>query len=177
MSHRILLVCLLALTGCRTSSPEPDACVEPDPCGPRYDVRRNRGDTYEDERNYRDGKVFGKALELGGSDSGIGVNATLWRAALDTVSFMPLSSVDPAGGVIITEWYSPINEPSERFKVDIIILGRALRPDALRVSLHKQRLNAQGVWRSLEPSEDSVRELEDSILSRARELRQGRGGF
>ncbi len=141
--------------------------------------QNQRGDTHEDKERQREGKLFGDSLEIGGGSKapGIGVNATLWRAALDTVSFMPLSSADPVGGTIMTEWYSPVNEPTERFKVDIIILGRALRPDALRVSLHKQRLNAQGQWRSVEVSEESVRELEDSILTRARELNQNKGGF
>ncbi len=168
MSKLLTIFLVLALSGCQWfSSDKKDS-----------KSRRENGENYEEKRDREDGKLFGDGLEVGGSKSlGIGVNATLWRAALDTVSFMPLSSVDPMGGVIITEWYSPINEPSERFKVDIIILDKTLRPDALRVSLHKQRVNAEGKWRGIEPSEDSVRELEDSILTRARELRRGRSPF
>ncbi len=40
--------------------------------------------------------------QTGGSQ--IGVNSYLWRATLDTISFMPLASADPFGGVIITDW-------------------------------------------------------------------------
>src|SRR5262245_8131754 len=59
-----------------------------------------------------------------GGSGGIGVNSFLWRASLDTVSFMPLLSADPFGGVIITDWYSPPESPGERFKLNIYILGR-----------------------------------------------------
>ena len=59
--------------------------------------------------------------------TGIGVNSYLWRAALDTVAFMPLASADPYGGVIITEWYVNPEKPDERFKVTIYILDTRLR--------------------------------------------------
>ena len=59
---------------------------------------------------------------------------------LDTFAFMPLSSADPFGGVIITDWYSPPETPSERFKVNIFILDRQLRADGIRVALFRQKL-------------------------------------
>ncbi|NCC22018.1 MAG: DUF3576 domain-containing protein [Alphaproteobacteria bacterium] len=119
---------------------------------------------------------------LGGKDKkdngedGIGVNAYLWRAALDTVSFMPLESADPFGGAIITEWYSPPETPDERFKVNAFILSRELKSDGLRVRVFRQ-VKKSGDWKDAEVANDTATKLEDSILARARELRvAGLGG-
>ena len=114
----------------------------------------------------------------GGSDevAGIGVNSYLWRASLDTVSFMPLSSADPFGGVIITDWYAPPETPGERFKVTVYILDRQLRADGVRVSVFKEQNSGAG-WQNAAVGERVGRDLEDKILTRARELRiQGRPG-
>ncbi|MCG8360632.1 MAG: DUF3576 domain-containing protein, partial [Kiloniellales bacterium] len=74
----------------------------------------------------------------GGAGAGIGVNSYLWRASLDTISFMPLASADPFGGVIITDWYSPPEAANERFKVNVYILGRDLRADGIRAAVFRQ---------------------------------------
>ena len=122
--------------------------------------------------------VFGedgfRGLFGGGSDGGgggrIGVNGYLWRAGLDTISFMPLASADPFGGVIVTDWFSPPETPGERFKVTIYILGGGLRSDALRVSVFREVLD-DGVWRAASPAPDLGRGLEDIVLTRARRYR------
>src|SRR5882724_1817757 len=75
----------------------------------------------------------------GGGGGGIGVNSFLWRASLDTVAFMPLTSADPFGGVIISDWYSPPESPDERFKVMVYILGGQLRSDGVRAQVFRQR--------------------------------------
>src|SRR5690606_39320467 len=106
----------------------------------------------------------------GGGGGGIGVNAYLWRASLDTVSFMPLASADPFGGVIITDWYVPPEAPNERFKATVYILDRQLRADGIRVALFKQR-RSDGDWANVDVEPTLARELEDRILARARELR------
>ena len=72
---------------------------------------------------------------------GIGVNVFLWRATLDTTSFLPLLSADPFGGVIITDWYLPTESPNERYKLTIYILDKQLRADGLKISLFKQQKN------------------------------------
>ena len=80
--------------------------------------------------------IFGKDKDSQkGGGSGIGVNSFLWRATLDTLSFMPLNSADPFGGVIITDWYTPPESSDERFKLTAYILGTALRSDAIKVSV------------------------------------------
>ena len=109
----------------------------------------------------------------GGGGAGIGVNSHLWRASLDTISFMPLSSADPFGGVIITDWYAPPDSPSERFKMTIFILDRTLRADGLRVAVFRQQQSDQGVWVDSSINPSTVTSLENKILERARQLRTG----
>jgi len=108
--------------------------------------------------------------QQGGLGSGIAVNSFLWRASLDTISFMPLASADPFGGVIITDWYSPPDTPNERFKINIFILDRALRSDGVRAKVFKQHL-AGDQWQDVSTEEKLHRDLEDAILTRARQLR------
>ena len=101
----------------------------------------------------------------------IGVNSFLWRASLDTISFMPVGSADPFGGVIITDWYSASEAPNERFKLNVYILGRSLRADGVRVAVFRQVLSKQGGWRDVAMKDDTATKIEDSILTRARQLR------
>lgn len=101
----------------------------------------------------------------------IGVNAYLWRAALDTLSFAPLAQTDSAGGVIVTEWYANPQDPSERAKVSVAILDSDLRPDALRVTAARQRLQ-NGQWIDQPVTAATVQRLEEIILTRARDLRR-----
>ena len=102
---------------------------------------------------------------------GIGVNSYLWRASLDTVSFMPLSSADPFGGVIITDWYTPPESPSERFKMNVYILGRQLRADSVRVAVFRQEQGGENAWQDSTIKSDTSVALENQILTRARQLR------
>ena len=101
----------------------------------------------------------------------IGVNAYLWRAALDTLSFAPLVQADANGGVIVTDWYTNPRSPSERVKVTATILDRDLRADALRVAASRQVLT-NGIWIDAPVSAATVQRLEDIILTRARDLRR-----
>ncbi len=105
-----------------------------------------------------------------GGGAGLGVNAYLWRGALDTLSFMPLAQADPFGGEIITDWYEPPASPGERFKATAYILGRQLRADGVKVTLFRQTLvNSQWVDAAVSPS--TTGEIENKVLARARELR------
>ncbi|MEG3181655.1 DUF3576 domain-containing protein [Sphingomonas sp. LT1P40] len=101
----------------------------------------------------------------------IGVNAYLWRAALDTISFMPLVQTDSNGGVIVSDWYANPNMPTERMKLTITILDQDLRADALRVAALRQ-VNRGGQWVDSPVEAATVQKLEDIILTRARDLRR-----
>lgn len=101
----------------------------------------------------------------------IGVNAFLWRAALETASFAPLVSADSAGGVIVTDWYTNPANPGERVKLTISILDQDLRADALRVSASRQ-VSQGGGWVEAPVQAATVQKLEDIILTKARDLRR-----
>ncbi len=103
--------------------------------------------------------------------AGLGVNSYLWRAALDTLAFMPLQSADPFGGVIITDWYTNPEKPDERFKATVYILDTRLRADGLNVTVFKQVRDAQGQWVNAEVAGQTEIDIENAILTRARQLR------
>jgi hypothetical protein len=106
-----------------------------------------------------------------GGPVGVGVNSYLWRATLDTVSFMPLASADPFGGVIITDWFSPNESPNERFKVNVFILGRELRADGVRCTVFRQKHEAGGQWADAPVEQQTAIDIENAILTRARQMR------
>ena len=101
----------------------------------------------------------------------IGVNAYLWRAAIDTLSFAPLLQADSNGGVIVTDWYTSPQNPGERIKLTVSILDQDLRADALRVAASRQ-VNQGGTWVDAPVAAATVQKLEDIILTRARDLRR-----
>ncbi len=115
----------------------------------------------------RKGGLFGSSKAV----TGIGVNSFLWRAALETIEFMPLSSADPYGGVIITGWHSDSTAPNERFKATVYILDTRLRADAIKVSVFKQRLDPTSGWVDVAVDPDTEVQIENAILTRARELK------
>jgi len=117
------------------------------------------------------GGVNGQPARVAGSGIGVGVNSFLWHASLDTLSFMPLASADPFGGVIITDWYSPATTATERFKVTVYILDKRLRADALRVSVFRQQQDSKGIWSDAALDPETPGKIENAILTRARQLR------
>jgi hypothetical protein len=101
----------------------------------------------------------------------IGVNAYLWRAALDTLSFMPLADTDSNGGVLVTDWYQNPAQPGERMKLTVTILDRDLRADAVRVAANRE-ISQNGQWVSAPVQAATVQKLEEIILTKARDLRR-----
>lgn len=144
----LALACAVALPGCNYI---------------RDDINKTLGRTSEDSVRERD---------LAASRvTTIGVNAYLWQAALDTLSFAPMAQVDSNGGVIVTDWYTNPNSPSERVKVTATILDQDLRADALRVAASRQ-VNQGGTWVDAPVAAATVQKLEEIILTRARDLRR-----
>ena len=164
----ILFAAALALTACaglqqRTANP-------PEKVADNVYLPQNEID--QNNRIFGEGglRLFGPRDDADRGGGGIGVNSFLWRASLDTISFMPLSSADPFGGVIITEWYTPPESPDERFKLTVYILDTRLRADGVRVALFRQE-RERGEWEDSNASAEARTELEDAILARARQLR------
>ena len=154
-------VCALLLAGCEYTPwqpPEKEDGVDTD-----YSKRKT---------------IFGEGgFDFLGSDTpnegggALGVNSFLWRASLDTLSFLPINTADAFGGVIITDWHSPVESPSERFKMNVYILGRVLRADGVRVSVFRQVRGTAGDWVDAAVPEDTAPKIEDAILTKARILR------
>ncbi|MBM3508642.1 MAG: DUF3576 domain-containing protein [Alphaproteobacteria bacterium] len=170
---RILLAGAVAalVAGCNAV---PVEAVYPDTRGPKSGAGRTLTEG---------GNIFGPSglTMLGGKKdedaarggAGIGVNSFLWRASLDTIAFMPLTSADPFGGVIITDWFTPPETPNERFKATVYITDRRLRADAIKVSVFRQVRAGGSQWEDAAIRESTAVDLENAILARARELRIG----
>jgi hypothetical protein len=160
----VILAAALALTACSRTRP----------------VGADEYNDYAEQNGNVRGRLFGdSSIVLGAhkangdsSEQGaaLGVNAYLWRGALDTLGFMPLASADPFGGVIITDWYQPPASEGERFKATAYILGRQLRADGIKVSLFRQVLRGNQ-WVDAPVSPVTTGEIENKVLARARELR------
>ncbi len=101
-----------------------------------------------------------------------GVNSFLWRASLETLSFMPLSSTDSKGGVIITQWQA--QKPNERIKLNVVILTSDLRADGIQVSVFRQVRKQRG-WVDASTSKKTALAIENLILTKARNLRLSYG--
>ena len=156
------LAVTMALTGCSSSNYQAAPKADRDPSGSRGGLLAPGG---------TGANLFSGDASKGGSEGAIAVNAFLWRASLDTIAFLPLASVDPFGGVIITDWYAPPETPDERFKVNVYILGRMLRADGLKISVFRQQRDSAGRWNDVNVGPDVAVEFENAVLSQARELR------
>lgn len=171
LSLYVMAFCALTLAGCAGTTVKKES---------KYPTGADRAATndniYEEAPSiFGEGglSIFGRAHEKDqeySGTSGIGVNSYLWRASLDTVSFMPLASADPFGGVILTDWYSPPENADERFKLNVFILDRQLRSDGIQVKVFRQ-IRKSGSWKDDAAAEGTARQIEDAILTRARQLR------
>ena len=105
-------------------------------------------------------------------NSGVGlpINALLWRASLDIMSIIPLDDVDTFGGTIVTEWYQLNEKSDERIKIAAFVLDRELRADGIRVVVYLQKRFGD-VWKDSGKDNGMSKQLEELILTRAREIR------
>ena len=148
--------------------------------GKTLNPTRETGDTSPTYGEKKRETIFGSGgLDLFNSNkkknaedgNGIGVNAYLWQATLQTINFLPLASADSFGGVIITDWYAPPESPTDRFKLTVIIQDRALRADAIHITVFRQVQNTAGEWVDAAVDPKTAIDLENAVLTRARELR------
>jgi hypothetical protein len=160
----------LALAGCEGAIPPVDDPATPEPGQSNRGYNNPEDSIFGGEGGVDIFGLFGSDKKGGGGGGGIGVNNYLWRASLDTISFMPLASADPFGGVIITDWYTPPETPAERFKMNVYILGQQLRADGVRVSVFRQN-RAGNDWTDATVTKTTSVNMENEILNRARQLR------
>jgi hypothetical protein len=149
----------LLLAACGSDPEKPTATIEAPPPATKSAEASDQG-------------VFGM---FGGSSGerkgGVAVNAYLWRASLDALSFMPMEQTDPFGGTIKTGWYTAAATPNERLRVAVYILDSRLRADALRVSVFKEAKKPSGDWVDATVDPETVTKLENLILNKARALK------
>lgn len=147
----------------------------------------NRNDANQDSSIYAEkesifgedgfwGAVMESEHKSGDPTNTLTVNSFLWRASLETISFMPLDGApDPFGGVIVTDWYNAPETPNERNKLNIIITDKQLRAGGLKVSMFKQRRASEtSDWKDVAVDPEDTRKIEDAILAKAREMKINR---
>lgn len=170
MTTLIALLCavlaLFILTACEGLKTESKA---------QYPTERGGQVVYTDEEESIFGEggldIFGgDKKETGSSANALGVNKFLWRASLETLSFMPLASADPFGGVIITDWYSPAEVTNERFKTNVFLSGIDMKASGVKVSAFRQVKDGVN-WVDATISPETATKLEDAILAKARTIR------
>lgn len=168
---RLPIMAALAATGLLIAGCGGGPNPEPMPRGPK-----DRGVT---------GKLFGEeGFSIGALSSGslfrgddkdkgdaLPVNKFLWQASLDTLDFLPLASTDPFTGVIATDWGTTPQNPNERFKVTAYMVSSALAASSLKVAVFREIRGADGGWVSATVDPETARQLEDAILTRARQIR------
>ena len=157
MSRYLILIILISLTAC--SSIEPETKIDGDSAGSFFTGRSEQGVTLSD--------LTGNSAK---GSSGIPVNALLWRASLDIASILPIDDIDVFSGTIISDWYSLPSTPNEQIKLAIFVLDKELRSDAIRVVVYVQSKKAN-IWEDAGLDASLARQLENLILTRARELR------
>ena len=136
------------------------------------EIERGQGDS--DDESIIDsmfGNIFKGDSKNNGGGAGIAVNSYLWRASLDTLSFMPLLSADPFGGVIITDWHSNSETSKEKFKIVAYILGKELRVDGIKIAVFKKIKDENGNWVDNKSNESLQNKVEDAILTKARKYK------
>ena len=174
---RIVLVAstVLFLQACGGGAKDGDYYPD-DPIGENDSTMKTTGGANpDDDRLLKGLSLFGSGSKSA-APSGLGINSYLWRASLDTLAFMPLTTVDSTGGVIITDWHANPQVPGERFKLTVYILDTRLRADGVKVAVFRQeQAEGSSEWRDASVSTKTATQLENQILRRARELKVGAG--
>ena len=111
------------------------------------------------------GIIFGGNRRGGGTTYEFASSNPLWRASLDTLDFMVLATVDYAGGLIISDWYSD-NDPNESIKITLRFLDNEVRVDAIKVLIHKKTCkNNNCQIKQIES--DLAFDIKDKVLKKA----------
>ena len=141
-------------------------------CANRGDARKSPPDPeLRVKRNMEQGKGFRlmDGIKKGGSTNyQFASSNELWRASLDVIDFMPLSSVNYSGGIIITDWYSDNKNPNESIKISIRFLTNEIRSDALDIKIFNRKCDNNSFnCKFTDSSENLVAELKKEILKKA----------
>ena len=155
----LFIIALVALNSCNGKLPGGDA--RKSPADPKKRI----------EKNIAEGKSFKLFDNVGNSKGGtfdFASSNELWRASLDVIDFMPLSSVNYSGGIIITDWYSDGNNQNESIKISIRFLTNEIRSDALDIKIFTRKCkNNLMNCNVVETNKVLITELKKEILKKA----------
>ena len=155
-----LLIALFALSSCKAIENLPGGNARENPPDPKLRVKKN----LEEGRGFRLDNL-GKSGK--GGDFMFASANELWRASLDTIDFMPLSSVNYSGGIIITDWYSDGDNLDEAVKISIRFLSNEVRVDALDIKVFYKKCNQVVNCKVTQKSGSLLAELKKEILTKA----------
>ena len=133
--------------------------VSPDP---RERVKKN----LEEGKGFRLNNAIKKGVSRGG-DFEFASSNELWRASLDIIEFMPLTSANYSGGIIITDWYSNSTNPNETIKITIRFLTNEIRSDAIDINVFYKKCDAEYKCVVQKNNENIESELRREILKKA----------
>ena len=114
----------------------------------------------------------GKGNEIEPRTTALGVNGYLWQATLDTLSFMPIDEANPRSATIVTDWHSTPDMTDERVRVLVVFRSETLRADGIKVTVYRQNL-VDGVWQTSPVQAQTALQIEEAILTKARQIRVG----
>ena len=157
MRNLIIIATLLNLTACLSGNTSPSKNDGP---GSIITGRAEQGVSLSD--------LMGQNTNDRGG--GLPINALLWRASLDVASTIPLDDVDTFGGTIVSDWYQMDKTSDERMKMTVFVLDRELRSDGIRVVVYIQK-RVNDIWQDSGTDIEMGRQIEELILTRAREIR------
>lgn len=158
-----IILILLMLTGCNGKLPGADA--RKFPADPKKRI----------ENNMKEGKGF-RLNDITKSGNGgtfeFASSNELWRASLDVLDFMPLASVNYSGGIIITDWYSNNQTPSESIKISVRFLSNEIRSDAIDIKIFTKECKDVSNCNIFESNENIINELRKKILATATQYKE-----
>ena len=192
-SYLFLIIFMLLLIGCNKNLTEEEKKAMWDKAQTRGEIINRSGTPFNlatdpdlamsDAKNRlrTGGGLLGKKANcnfLGKDDGsssqtstiGMPINAYLWKASIETINFMPLSSTDPFAGTIITDWYTTETNLNERCKLNVFINGQELKTENLKVSSFCQSLK-NNQWVNMPSSSENNIRLENAILNKAKKLK------
>ena len=159
---KFLFIGFFVLTSCKGLENLPGGNARENPPDPKERVKKN----LEEGKGFRLDNALKGGKGKGGDFMFASANE-LWRASLDTIDFMPLSSVNYSGGIIITDWYSEGNNLDESVKISIRFLSNEVRVDALDIKIFYKKCNQEANCRISQKTGSLTAELKKKILSKA----------
>ena len=140
-------------------------------CNKKMDPNRPLNAEEKRRQNIEQGKgaSIGSILRSrGGTNYEFSSSNPMWRATLETLDFLPLSTVDYSGGVIVSDWYSDNSKSNESIKISVRFLSNEIRSDSLKIIVHKKKCSSSDNCTTfLQENSKIVDELRRSILAKA----------